>query len=338
MNAPAKFIWDISYACPLRCIHCYSESGRRAARTLDLAGAMRVVDVLLAAKPDRISLGGGEPLLVPWCIEAARRLSASGILVSLFTSGWVLTREIAEELASAVGSVAISIDGGNERIQDTVRGRRGAFTKGLAALETSLGVKQARQRAQQPCFTLGIDYTVTRLGSNITELEDFVDEMTSRLPGLDFIRFGAVIPGGLASEESFESELLTLEESTALVDAEARLAARAHNGTCVTVTDVRLFLSPDVRSVDVAQIEPDGGVRAFPTYEAKVGNLLEEPIEVLWSRALAWRADPFVAEQLASIRTMADWAHVTRTLDRRFGSLDDRERFARRAPRRVTST
>ncbi len=331
MNLPAKFIWDISYACPLRCIHCYSESGRRSARTLTYVDALRVVEVLVAAKPQRISFGGGEPLLVSWCIEAARRLSASGALVSLFTSGWVLTRDIAEELSSVVASLAISIDGATEGVQDAVRGRRGAFTKALAALETALAVKNAREAAKQKCFTLGIDYTVTRSGSDLADLEQFVHEMTSRFPGLDFIRFGAVIPGGLASEQAFESELLTMEESRALVEAEPQFAARAHNGTCVTVTDVRLFLSPDIQAVDVAQIEPDGCIRAFPAYEAKIGNVLDEPLNVLWPRALAWRADPFVKEQLASIDTMADWARVTRILDRRYGSRDDRERLARRS-------
>ena len=82
--------------------------------------------------------------------------------------------------------------------------------------------------------------------------------------------------------------------------------------------------------MDIAHIEPDGALRAFPIYEAKVGNVLEEPLEVLWTRAMDWRSDQFVSAQMGSIRTMADWARVTRTLDRRYGSVEDRERIARR--------
>lgn len=331
MNTPSKFIWDISYACPLRCVHCYSESGRRAARTLGYIDAMRVVDALIAAKPQRISFGGGEPLLVPWCMEAANRFTASGALVSLFTSGWVFTNDIAEQLSSAVATVAISIDGTKADIQDAIRGRSGAFTKALAAIEMALAVKRAHEQEDRPCFSLGIDYTVTRAGFSLVDMEHFVDEMTLRFTGLDFIRFGAVIPGGLASEELFEPQLLTMEELQALVDAAPRLSALAKNGTCVTITDVRTFLAPEPQTVDVAQIEPDGYVRAFPVYEAKVGNVLKEPLDVLWPRALAWRADPFVAHQIASIKSMVDWARVARTLDRRYGSTDDQDRLSRRA-------
>ena len=44
----------------------------------------------------------------------------------------------------------------------------------------------------------------------------------------------------------------------------------------------------------------------------------------------AWRNDPFVLEQLHSIKTAADWARVTRTLDRSHGSPADQARIARR--------
>ena len=82
--------------------------------------------------------------------------------------------------------------------------------------------------------------------------------------------------------------------------------------------------------LDILQIEPDGALRAFPIYEAKVGNVLHEPLDLLWSRAQAWRSDPFVAEQMEGVRSMADWASTTRTLDRRYGSADDQERIGRR--------
>lgn len=109
--------------------------------------------------------------------------------------------------------------------------------------------------------------------------------------------------------------------------------ARARNGTAVSVTDVRSFLPSSPLSVEgekIAQIEPGGGLRAFAIYEAKVGNILEELLDVLWNRAIAWRNDPFVTEQMGSIKTLDDWARVTRVLDRRYGSEADKARIARR--------
>ena len=80
LSAPpiTRVIWDLTYACPLRCTHCYSESGRRAARMLDRQHMRRVAQVIIAVRPERVSFSGGEPLLSPWCTEAARLLSEAG--------------------------------------------------------------------------------------------------------------------------------------------------------------------------------------------------------------------------------------------------------------------
>jgi len=328
-----KFIWDLTYACPLRCIHCYSESGRRPARTLDRASAMRVVDVILSAHPTRISLSGGEPLLVKWCAEAAQRLRASGCEVTLFTSGWLISEAIALDLAQSVATVAVSVDGTDVATHDKIRGRLGGFERAMTGLQLLGSVRGNLRRASRPCYSLGIDFTLMRSNAR-SNLEEFVEHVTSTVPELDFIRFGAVIPTGLAAEEDFEeAELLTIEELVDLIEAREDLASRARNGASVMMTDVRYFLpnpQSDATDLSIAQIEPDGALRAFPIYEAKVGNILEEPLDILWSRAMKWRADPFVSEHLRSIRSMADWARVTRILDRRYGSPADRQRMLQR--------
>jgi len=257
-----------------------------------------------------------------------------GAVVTLFTSGWVISDGVAVELASAVANVAVSVDGADPMIHDLIRARPGSFDRAMAALEVLQRVKQQRRMAGQACYSLGIDYTLTRSGARVADLERLVEDVTSRFPGLDFIRFGAAIPVGIAAEGDFEAaELLTVEDMVNLLDARGRLALCARNGAEVSVTDVRYFLpraGSSATDVNIAQIEPDGALRAFPIYEAKVGNVLEEPLDVLWTRAMAWRSDPFVAGQMGSIQTMADWARVTRTLDRRYGSAADRERMARR--------
>lgn len=330
----SKFIWDITYSCPLLCGHCYSESGRRSARTLDRDAAMRVVDVMLAAQAKSVMFSGGEPLSVRWAVEAMKRLHDTGIEVTLFTTGWSMQEKTANALADAVSGVAVSIDGADAAVHDAVRGRAGAFERGMKALDILNRVKDDRSAAGRPCFKLGIDYTLTRPGAKEADLERFVDKAVERFPKLDFIRFGAVIPSGLAAEREFETGgLLTIDELVDMIDVGRRFAARHENGPRISVTDVRYFLPQPGASLvdlDILQIEPDGALRAFPIYEAKIGNVLHEPLDVLWPRAQAWRSDPFVAEQMEKVRTMADWADTTRTLDRRYGSEDDKARIARR--------
>jgi len=330
----SKFIWDITYACPLRCAHCYSESGRRPARTLDRDNAMRVIDIMIAAQADGVMFSGGEPLSVRWAPEAMKRLHDAGVQVTVFTTGWSIQEKLANTLADSVSGVSVSIDGPDAATHNTIRGRSGAFERGMKALDILHRVKEERLAAGRPCFKFGIDYTLTRSGAREADLERFVDMAVERFPKLDFIRLGAVIPSGLAAEREFEArELLSIEELVDMLDFGRRLAARHENGPMFVVTDVRYFLpQPDVSVVDldILQIEPDGALRAFPIYEAKVGNVLHEPLDVLWSRARAWRSDPLVAELMDGVQTMADWANTTRILDRRYGSEDDRERIARR--------
>jgi MoaA/NifB/PqqE/SkfB family radical SAM enzyme len=296
------------------------------------ADMRQVAEVIIAIGPERVSFSGGEPLLAPWWDEAASLLREAGIPVTVFASGWVMDESVADRLSQAVTAVTVSVDGADEQTHDAIRGRTGSYRRAMAALERLSRVKVACTERAEPCFRLGIDYTVTRSG--FSNLGDFVATATSRFPSLDYVRFGAVMPVGLGQETGFVAdELLSDEELEALVDAEPELNSRASNGIEVSVTDVRSFLPTSPLSVEgegIAQIEPDGQLRAFACYEAKVGNVLDEPIDVLWDRALAWRASPFVREQTNTIHSLTDWARVTRILDRSYGSEADKVRIAHR--------
>lgn len=327
-----KFVWDLTYACPLRCVHCYSDSGRRPAKTLPPEELLRIADMIVQLKPKRVALSGGEPLLVRGWAEAARRLRDVGAYVTLYTSGWIMDEAVAEELANSVTSVCVSLDGATEAMHDRLRRRAGSYRKARAALELLARFKRERTARGEPCYVLGTDFTVVR--SNSGDLAPFVADVTASYPGLDYLRFGMAVPEGPAADEDFaEQELLTNEEMLTLIETEGRLKALARNNVQVSVTDMRYYIpySPYGGSgVTIAHIEPDGELRAFGVYEAKVGNVLREPFEVLWDRALAWRDDPFVKEQIMSIQTNHDWARVARVLDRRYGSEEDKARIARR--------
>ncbi|EAU67196.1 radical SAM domain protein [Stigmatella aurantiaca DW4/3-1] len=328
----------MTYACPLRCTHCYSESGRRpaVARREDV---LRIAEEIIRVNPRDVELSGGEPFLAPGWEEAVQRLSGAGIAVNLYTSGWSMDMALAKRLAGTVSRVCVSVDGARARTHDAIRGREGSFERAMGALELLARQRRERLARGEPCYALRVEMTVTR--SNLAETEQLVQELGERFPGLSSFRLGMVIPAGLASEEDFEErELLTDAEGLALLESQPRLAALAPPGVRVGVTDVRPFfaqLAPGAPMLPMAHLEPDGQLRAFETCEAKVGSVLEEPLEVLWERALAWRRDAFVVEQFGAIRTLQDWARASRALDRHFGSAEDLARLARRTRRTLTS-
>ncbi|MDX6283096.1 MAG: hypothetical protein QOH03_4167, partial [Kribbellaceae bacterium] len=72
---PTGVVWDVTFACPLRCQHCYTESGRRPSKQLGLPELLEIADSLIAMKPREISIAGGEPLLVPGIAQIARRIT-----------------------------------------------------------------------------------------------------------------------------------------------------------------------------------------------------------------------------------------------------------------------
>lgn len=334
-----RVVWDLTYACPLRCLHCFTESGRRAAGTLDQDDALRVVDVILASTARRVSIGGGEPFLAQWWQLATSRLTAAGLPVTLFTGGWTVTADLAARASRAVTGVAVSLDGATAPSHDYIRGRTGSFERALGALELLSRAKGDRRADGDRGFRLGLEYTVTQRGWS--ETEQFVTEMTTRFPEVDYINFGAVIPEGLAQERDFVAEqLLSDDQLAALSESESRLAGLALSEAEIRVVDARTFLpgGPAGGAGDrIAHIEADGQLRASTNFEAKVGSVLSEPLDQLWQRAIEWRNLPAVWTLRNSIQSLDDWAEVTRVLDRRYGSDQDKSRIARRSSLRRKS-
>jgi MoaA/NifB/PqqE/SkfB family radical SAM enzyme len=336
-HLPAAVVWDITYACPLRCSHCYSESGRRPSRQLALEEALRLCDVLVAMRPRVIQFCGGESLLVKGLPQILERLAAGGIPVSLYTSGFGVDEESAAWIARLVWRIHVSVDGADAATHDFIRGREGSFEKAMNALSLFDRLSAQRRESDGGQIEFGIDFSILR--SNYHQLERLCAEVAPRFPHLRSLDLSAAVPSGLANREGYaELELLSDEQMAVLRDPEfaARLKARAPAVARISVSDnLCLQMHPDhiaagKASVGVMQIEPDGHVRAMPIYEGTVGNLLEEPPEVIWRRAEERRHDAFVVRELSPVRSMKDWATAARNIDRHFASSAELLRISRR--------
>jgi MoaA/NifB/PqqE/SkfB family radical SAM enzyme len=335
-QGPSEVIWDMTYACPLRCVHCYSESGRRPARQIEREGMDRIADAIISLRPPAVALAGGEPLVNPHVFDVGERLTRAGILVVLYTSAWSLRPSMVRRARTSFSRVAISVDGVTADLHDRIRGRAGSFDRAMAALALfDAAAGEAREAGHEP-LPFGIDSVVMK--SNFDSIEDLCTTMAARFPRMSLISFNAAAPAGLASTAGFaDHELITDEQADAL----AGRALRKHLNTLVPPTmkvdtsDNRaLRMSPDLIAKGVItnamQIEPDGEVRALPMYEGSVGNLLSEPASVLWERSVRRWSDPFLAQTLGSVRTMSDWAEASRKIDYHYGSADVRARIDRR--------
>ena len=331
---PRFIVWDITYACPLRCTHCYSESGRRASKQLKTEDLYRVADAMIAAQPEAVILAGGEPLVVKDIFLVMQRMVNAGVNIVLYTAGWHISPNMLPMLMDLCTTVIVSIDGATAQVHDRIRGRANSFDRAINSLAKLNQKVHERKQEGKRCPLLGIDYVVMQ--SNFHQLRPFCVDIVPRFSELSTVSFGAVIPTGLASRPTFVAqEVLSNDQVHFLCQYEEELQSLTPPSVDISTTDNLNFqLHPELlaQGVDLPamQVEPDGKVRAMPIYEGTIGSLLNESLPVLWERAIAQWSHPFVVEKLTPATNGELWAEATRSIDQEFGSTEDLARIARR--------
>ncbi len=131
---PVHVVWETTLACDLKCHHCGSRAGRVRPRELSTEECLDLVRQLARLGTREVTLIGGEAYLRRDWIEIVREITVNGMQCTLQTGGLHLTEERVRR-AAAAGLVAagVSIDG-LEEVHDRLRGVKGSFEAGFAAL------------------------------------------------------------------------------------------------------------------------------------------------------------------------------------------------------------
>ena len=129
---------EFSRVCNFRCSYCYVDEKIDCASELNRA---EIKDVILQAKElgaQKIIILGGEPSIYPHLIEMIDFLDENGLVIEMFTNGSGIDQQLAAALAGYKVRVALKMNSRDEDIQDTLAGKKGAFTiinRALAALK-----------------------------------------------------------------------------------------------------------------------------------------------------------------------------------------------------------
>lgn len=127
LSAPLSILWDITYACNLRCPHCLTGSGKAAADELNREEALAILERLSQMRIFSITFCGGEPVLCPHLFEVIQAAVSRGMEVNLDTNGLLVNEKLADKLAAVgITAVQVSLDG-TEETHDSFRGRKGSF-------------------------------------------------------------------------------------------------------------------------------------------------------------------------------------------------------------------
>jgi Fe-coproporphyrin III synthase len=182
-------VWNITAACNLKCVHCYSDSTvARNPRELSTGEAKAVLDDLAAFKVPVVLFSGGEPLMRADLFELLEYAGGKGLRTVISTNGTLLDAAAARRLKELNLSYAgISLDGIGA-VNDSFRGVSGAFERTVSGIEA----------AQAAGLRTGLRLTLTR--RNVADLQAIFEFISSH--SIERACFYHLVPSGRGADLS----------------------------------------------------------------------------------------------------------------------------------------
>ncbi|MBI4713278.1 MAG: radical SAM protein [Planctomycetes bacterium] len=135
---PFSAMLELTSRCNLACRHCYL-SGAQETET-PLERILELINELKQAGCLFLTITGGEPLMHHGLLEVLERADSSGLVVSLFTNGTLLTPNIADRLSQFnIMDVSLSIYGASGETHDRMTGLAGSFGRTINAAKILKG-------------------------------------------------------------------------------------------------------------------------------------------------------------------------------------------------------
>jgi radical SAM protein with 4Fe4S-binding SPASM domain len=122
-------VWEFTLKCNSKCIHCGSSAGKSRLDELDTGEALTLVKDLKSCGYDGIALMGGEPFLRDDWYDIAREIKKNKIKLTIVSNGLDLTNQFQKLKNLQIDCISLSLDGGNPKTHDYIRGIKGAFDK-----------------------------------------------------------------------------------------------------------------------------------------------------------------------------------------------------------------
>jgi radical SAM protein with 4Fe4S-binding SPASM domain len=291
----AYAVWELTLKCNLACGHCGSRAGDQRDNELSTAEALDLVDQLADAGITEVTIEGGEAFLRADWLTIARAITDRGMLCTMTTGGYGISRETARRMKDAgIAAVAVSIDG-LEATHDHIRGKAGSFQRAFETL--------AHLRA------VGIETNSNTQINRLSARE--LPELYLRLceAGIDGWQIQLTSPMGNGADRAWL--LIQPGELEDLYRVLARIAMRSADEKRLRVlpaNDIGYFGAYDallfsassrhlwtgcMAGLSVLGIHADGSIKGCPTLPSEYvgGNIRERKLaDILDSRELTFNA------------------------------------------------
>jgi radical SAM protein with 4Fe4S-binding SPASM domain len=132
---PYCVVWESTFACNMRCLHCGTSAGKRRPDELTTEEALKMVDDCASLGADNITLSGGEPLMREDWLVVARHIKERGMRPMMISNGLLIDEEKIREFESVpMTMVGVSLDG-TEKTHNYIRQRAESFAGAVNALK-----------------------------------------------------------------------------------------------------------------------------------------------------------------------------------------------------------
>lgn len=157
---------EMTNACNLRCVYCYSDAGE--VNTEELTHA-QIVDATVQAHDlgarKIVLLGGGEPCVYPRLDDLIAGIRRLGCSVELFTNGTLIDADLAGFLYANGVSVVVKRNSASAKVQNALAGTPGTFER----IQRGIGFLQA---AGYPDAEHGLGVQTVLCRQNLPEIPD----------------------------------------------------------------------------------------------------------------------------------------------------------------------
>ena len=195
---------ELTYRCSLNCIHCYCKGLEDKNRELTTQEWKKILDEIQKEGCIWLTFTGGDPFIRDDFLEIYSYIKDRGFIITLFTNGQALTKEIINYLEkSPPYSIEITLNGITKETYETITQIEGSFSKALE------NIKKLKEKG------LPLILKSNCLKQNKQEIEKikvFVDNFLGKAKGKYYFKYDPMIYPRLNGDKTPCDFRLSFEE------------------------------------------------------------------------------------------------------------------------------
>lgn len=186
--------FEITKKCPLKCLHCYNNSGNKKDDELSSDEIIKIMSDLKQSGVIKVALTGGEPTAKKGFTDICRYASENFLAVAVMSNGYLITEKILQEISECKNNTVfqISIDGNKEH-HNMIRGVKDSYEKACNAITL----------LKKYGFKVAISSTFNK--DNICDIEEIT--RTVKELGAMQITYGLTMDVGRAASNELANQL-----------------------------------------------------------------------------------------------------------------------------------